>query len=130
MEFELKCLVVSALLGLAYILIAAQARTKELGVKWNVSARDGKQAELQPMTQRLLRAQANFFETYPLYIAAVIAVTQSHQLSNYSYYGSLLYLVARAIYLPLYAFGIPVFRTIVWQISMIGILLILIPALF
>ena len=41
MAVELTCLAWSVLLGLANILIAGQARTNELGAKWNAGARDG-----------------------------------------------------------------------------------------
>ena len=63
MSLELHCLVWSMLLGLAHIIIAGNARTKELGVKWNMGARDEKTQHLNPLTERLLRAQSNFFET-------------------------------------------------------------------
>ena len=44
-------------------------------------------------------------------------------------WGSELYLVARVLYLPLYAAGIPVARTVVWTAASLGIFMILI-ALF
>ncbi|MDI1308866.1 MAG: MAPEG family protein [Methylotenera sp.] len=130
MAVELICLVWSVLLGLAHILIAGQARTNELGAKWNVGARDGVQPKLSAMTNRLFRAQANFFETFPLF-AAVILITATTQLySTYSQWGAILYLAARVVYFPLYAFGIPVIRSIVWLISLFGILLVLFPLVF
>ena len=43
--------------------------------------------------------------------------------------GSQVYLIARVIYLPLYAAGVPVFRTLVWLIATIGLILVL-AALF
>jgi len=130
MSVELICLVWSVLLGLAHILIAGQARTNELGAKWNTSARDGVQPELSPITNRLFRAQANFFETFPLF-AVVILITAITQLySTYSQLGAILYLAARVVYLPLYAFGTPYFRTIVWLISILGIMLVLSPLVF
>lgn len=130
MAVELTCLAWSVFLGLAHILIAGQARTKELGSDWNMSARDGVQPALSPMTNRLFRAQANFFETFPLF-AAVILITATTQLySVFSHWGAILYLVARIVYLPLYAFGIPYVRSVVWVISLIGILMVLFPIIF
>lgn len=130
MAIELLCLIWSVILGLAHILIAGQARTKELGTKWNSSARDGVQPELNFVTNRLFRAQANFFETFPLF-AVVILITAVTQLySIYSQIGAILYLVARTVYLPLYAFGIPYIRSIVWLIALLGIMLVLFPLLF
>ena len=130
MKIELLCLAWSVLLGLAHILIAGQARTKELGAKWNAGARDGVQPPLSPITNRLLRAQANFFETFPL-LATVILITSSMQLySVYSHWGAILYFTSRVVYLPLYAYGIPYIRSIVWMISLIGMLLVLCPLIF
>ena len=130
MTVELTCLAWSVLLGLAHILIAGQARTNELGAKWNWGARDDVQPTLNRMTNRLFRAQANFFETFPLF-AAVILITATSQLySTFSHWGAILYLAARMIYLPLYAFGIPYLRSVAWIVSLIGILLVLCPLIF
>ena len=130
MTFELNCLAWAIILGLAHILFAGNARTMELGVKWNTGARDEKVKALSPITGRLLRAQANFFETFPLFASAVLIVAVSNNYSSYSHYGCMIYLAARILYFPLYAFGIPVVRTIVWLLSVIGLLLVLIPAMF
>lgn len=129
MTFELHCLAWACVLGLAHILIAGNARTLELGFKWNMGARDEKNQDLSPLAGRLLRAQANFFETFPLFASAVLIVAVSQTYSAYSYWGCLIYLAARIIYFPLYAFGIPVIRTIIWLLSIIGILLVLVPTL-
>ena len=129
MSLELHCLVWSILLGLAHIIIAGNARTKELGVKWNMGARDEKTQHLNPLTERLLRAQSNFFETFPLFASAVLIVAVSHTYSVYSYWGCLIYLIARIIYLPIYALGIPIVRTVIWLFSVLGLMLVLIPSL-
>lgn len=130
MAIELICLVWSVVLGLAHILIAGQARTKELGTKWNTSARDGVQPLLSNMTNRLFRAQANFFETFPLFAVLILVTAVTQLYSIYSQVGAILYLIARVIYLPLYAFGIPYIRTVVWLISVFGIILVLFPLVF
>ena len=129
MSLELICLGWASVLGIVHILVAGNARTKEFGAKWNMSARDDTKPPLSPFTDRLFRAQSNFFETFPLFASAVLIVMVSQSASVYSYWGALIYLVARVIYFPLYAFGIPVIRTLVWLISMIGLLLVLMPPL-
>ena len=130
MSVEISCLAWSVILGLVHILVAGNARTIELGAKWNMSARDGDSPPLTPLTGRLLRAQSNFFETFPLFAAAVLMVAVTNSLSAYSYWGAIIYLVARVIYFPLYALGIPVIRTIVWLISIAGLLMVLLPLIF
>ena len=130
MSIELSCLAWSVILGLVHILVAGNARTFELGAKWNMGPRDGNPAQLSPFTGRLLRAQSNFFETFPLFATSVLMVVLTDSLSTYSYWGAILYLVARVIYLPLYAFGIPVIRSIIWLVSITGLLMVLLPLAF
>jgi uncharacterized MAPEG superfamily protein len=43
--------------------------------------------------------------------------------------GASLYFWARVLYLPLYAFGVPLFRSIVWNVAALGIALLLIALL-
>ena len=129
MSLELICLGWTSVLGIVHILVAGNARTKEFGTKWNMSARDDTKPPLSPFTDRLFRAQSNFFETFPLFASAVLIVTVSQSTSVYSHWGALIYLIARVIYFPLYAFGVPVIRTLVWLLSMIGLLLVLLPPL-
>jgi uncharacterized MAPEG superfamily protein len=130
MLFELNCLGWASVLGIVHIIVAGNARTKEFGVEWNISARDDKNPPLSPFTERLFRAQTNFFETFPLFASALLIVAVSQNSSVYSRWGALIYLLARVIYFPLYAFGVPVIRTLVWLVSMIGLLLVLMPPLF
>lgn len=130
MNLELLCLGWAVVLGLAHIIIASHVRTKELGMTWNMSPRDNALPPLSLLAGRLARAQANFFETFPLFTAAILVVALTQTYSLYSYWGALIYLFARIIYLPLYAFGIPKIRTMVWLISIVGLLLVLMPFLF
>ncbi len=130
MPVELICLLWAVLLGLLHIMVAGQARTKELGTKWNMGARDGSHVPLSEFTKRLFRAQANYFETFPLFAFAVLIVAVTSLYSSYSYWGAILYLGARVIYFPLYAFGVPLVRTIVWLVSILGMLLVLLPLIF
>lgn len=129
MSVELTCLAWAVVLGLVHIIVAGNARTKELGAQWNVSARDGVTPALSPVVGRLLRAQSNFFETFPLFAAAVLIVATTQTFSSYSYWGAIVYLAARVVYFPLYALGVPIVRTVVWLFSIVGLLLVLVPVL-
>jgi uncharacterized MAPEG superfamily protein len=130
MNVELLCLAWAVILGLVHIILASHVRTKELGVAWNMSARDAELPPLSALAGRLARAQTNFFETFPLFAAAILMVAVTQTYSVYSYWGALIYLIARVIYLPLYALGIPKIRTGVWLVSILGLLLVLLPLLF
>lgn len=130
MNVELLCVGWAVILGLVHIILASHVRTKELGMTWNMSPRDNPLPRLSLLAERLARAQANFFETFPLFAVAILIVAVTQTYSLYSYWGALIYLIARIIYLPLYAFGVPKIRTLVWLISIMGLLLIILPLLF
>jgi uncharacterized MAPEG superfamily protein len=130
MSVELGCLAWSVVLGLVHIIVAGNSRTKDLGAQWNMGARDGESGPLRPLTGRLLRAQSNFFETFPLFATAILLVAVTNSFSAYSYWGAILYLIARVIYLPLYAFGVPLIRSLVWLVSIAGLLMVLLPLIF
>ena len=98
-------------------------------MRHNVGPRDGPQPPLNKTASRLQRAQDNLLETLPLFAAAVLTATVAQRTGTWSAWGAMLYLAARVIYLPLYAFGVPVLRSLVWLASMAGLLMVLVPLL-
>jgi uncharacterized MAPEG superfamily protein len=129
MTTELSVLAWGCVLALLHIFLAAHLKTRQYGARWNISARDGELPPPQPAVARLMRAQANFFETFPLFAAAAIIVSVAHLNNRVTAIGALVWIVARAIYLPLYALGIPYVRTFAWIASLIGIVMVIRPAL-
>lgn len=125
MTIELTLLGWTLLLALVYILLPATLRNKETGNAYNVSARDSAGPTMGVMTARLKRAQANLFETLPLLIGAVLVAHVAGREGALTVWGAAIYLAARVAYLPLYAFGVPVLRTLTWLVSMLGLGLIL-----
>jgi uncharacterized MAPEG superfamily protein len=125
MTTELTMLGWTLVLALAQIMIAAALRTSETGLAYNMSARDEPAPPMRPVTARLQRAQANLFETLPIFAAAVIMAHIAGKVGTLTALGAHLYFFGRLIYLPLYAFGVPVARSLVWLASVIGIGLIL-----
>jgi uncharacterized MAPEG superfamily protein len=124
MTIELKMLGASVLLGLLYIVIATGLATRERGVKWNAGNRDGDVKPLTGAAGRAQRASINFMETYPLFVAAVLAVVLAERTSAYTALGVQLYFWARFAYLPVYIMGITYVRTAIWVASVVGLLLI------
>ena len=129
MTTELTVLAWGCVLALVYIFAAAQARTRQYGTRWNIGARDEALPPALPLVGRLERAQANFFETFPLLVAAVLIVSVAGLTNKETALGAWLWLGARIVYLPLYAFGVPVVRSLAWMVSLVGIVMILWPAL-
>ena len=129
MPIELKILALGALWLVVHIFTATRFKTAQYGRQWNVGARDEALPPPNPVTGRLIRAQANFEETFPIAIVALLGVVIAGRTSNLTALGGWIWLGARVIYLPLYGLGIPVVRTMVFVISMIGLGMVLWPLL-
>ena len=118
------------MLALVHVLAAGQARTRQYGTRWNMGARDEAMPPLGPLPGRLARAQANLFETLPLFVGGLLGAVAAGHLGWKTAVGAQLYFWGRLVYLPLYAAGVPVVRTIVWAIASSGLLLIVWALLF
>lgn len=129
MAVELKILAWGALLLFVYIFAAIRAKTQQYGRKWNMSARDEELPPPNALTGRLMRAQANFQETFPIAIVALLGVVVAGRTSQWTAIGGWMWLGARLVYLPLYALGVPVVRTLAYTVSIIGLALVLRPLL-
>ncbi len=129
MAIELKILAWGCVLALVHIFAAAHVKTRQYGTAWNVGARDQQLPPPAPLTGRLARAQANYFETFPIVAIAILIDVSAGLLDRWTALGSMLWLGARLVYLPLYAAGIPVVRTLAFTVSMIGLVMLLMPAL-
>src|SRR5262249_30073417 len=118
-----------ALLLVVRIFTATRFKTAQYGRKWNVGARDETLPPPNPVTGRTIRAQANFEETFPIAIVALLGVVLPNRASPVTVLGGWIWVGARVVYLPLYAAGIPVIRTIVYLISLVGLAMVLWPLL-
>lgn len=130
MRIELLLLGATLILALVQILLAGHLRTRQYGTKWNMGARDAEMPPLDPLPARMLRAQQNLFETLPLFIGAVLAAGMAGRLGMMTAIGAHLYFWGRLIYVPLYAAGIPVVRTLVWAGATLGLVLVIAGLLF
>jgi uncharacterized MAPEG superfamily protein len=121
-------LMIAAVLGLVHLLVAAHVAQKRRTIAWNVGPRDVPM-ETKGVAARLERAYRNFLETFPLFAAAALAVVVENRGGNaMAQWGTALYVVARIVYVPLYAAGIPYLRTLVWTISIVGLVLVIVAA--
>jgi uncharacterized MAPEG superfamily protein len=125
MSIELRMLTLASLLGIVQLFLAAHLSTKQRGMKWNLSPRDEKKPDLTGVAGRLDRAFKNLMETFPFFVAAVLTVTAMRVNTNVSALGSIMYFAARVLYVPVYAVGTPVLRTLIWVCSFVGILLVM-----
>lgn len=129
MPVELKILALGAVLLLIHIFAATRFKTSQYGLKWNMGARDESVPPVAPLTGRLMRAQANFEETLPIAIIALLGVVIANRTNGSTALGGWIWLGARAAYLPIYAAGLPVIRTIAFGISLAGLVMVIWPLL-
>lgn len=114
------------ILAIVQIAAAAIVRTVETGAKWNAGPRDGEAPPVGKWAGRLMRAQANLFETLPLFVGAVI---MAHIVGKdggvLTLWGTHLYLFARIVYVPLYAFGVTGLRSLAFIVSLVGLIMVI-----
>ena len=123
---ELKLLMAAVIIGLAQIVWAATAGSGgERDLAWLLGPRD----EAKPVgvvAARLNRALSNFLETFPLFAGALLACDFAGKFGTLTYWGAILYVVGRLLFVPIYAAGLSVVRTLVWTASMVGIVLVIV----
>ncbi len=129
MTIELTMLGWSVVLGLVQIALVAACLFRQYGLTWLVSPRDGNTPALTGVAGRLDRARANFLETFPFFVALVLANHVLGQHTDTTILGAQLYFWARVAYVPAYAAGIPYMRTLIWTASIVGLVLLLVALL-
>lgn len=116
----------SVVLGLVQLLIATIFMVRRRGLWWALGPRDAPVTPLPGIAGRLERCVRNFLETFTLFLAAIWFAYSSGHTGSAVLLGAQLYFWGRVLYVPLYASGVPVVRTLAWAIATVGIVLILI----
>jgi uncharacterized MAPEG superfamily protein len=119
---ELVCLEISVLLFIAHVVCQAVLAQGEFGQPFLFSPRDDQPEPKGLAVGRATRALANFVENYGAFVAMDLALIVTGHTGGW---GAVVWIVARIVYLPLYLVGIPVVRTAVWTISIVGLLMML-----
>lgn len=123
MTAELWILFAASMLGIVHLSAASFAFKSQVGNKYSVGPRD---KNLPPLgvAGRLHRAQANFLETFAIFAVFVLLVHITNVYGSLSYWGSILYLMGRVLFIPLYAWGVPWLRTFSWNLATLGLVLV------
>jgi uncharacterized MAPEG superfamily protein len=119
---ELRMLTLSVVLGIVQIVAASHAASLQRGYRWTASPRDEKVEPLHGVAGRLDRALRNFVETFALFAAAVLAAHLTDTHDALTEWGARLYFWGRVAYVLLYAAGVPLIRSVVWNVATIGIM--------
>ena len=125
MTIELKLMAWSLVLAVIQIFAFDIARTGQYGAKWNTGPRDEAMPPLSNVAERLNRAQSNLYETLPLFIAAVLGLHVLGISTPMTVLGAQLWFWGRVLYVPLYAFGVRMVRSLVWIASFAGLMMLI-----
>lgn len=123
MSIELQMLLFTV--GLFFVQLVAQvvAELMQHGLAYAVSARDDWKAPTG-VVARIERSYFNLLETLPVFAALVLIVHYTGNANANTAVGAQLFFWGRVLYFPLYVAGIPWVRTLIWTVSMLGLLLI------
>ena len=127
---ELTALALAALLqALQFALFAIPANI-ELGTGYTSSARDRPPSrQISERTGRLQRAMNNHFEGLVLFTIAVVVVTLGGQSTGFTAVCAWVYLGARILYVPAYAYGWRPWRSAIWGVGFFATLAMIVAAL-
>ncbi|MBA3326664.1 MAG: MAPEG family protein [Rhodobacteraceae bacterium] len=128
---ELTVLALAGLLQSVQFATMAIPANRELGLARTMAPRDdGPLSEhVSTRTARLARAMNNHFEALILFTLAVVVVTLGDASSGFTAACAWVYLVARILYVPAYAFGLVPWRSIVFGIGFTATMLMILAAL-
>lgn len=126
---ELTVLALAAILQAFQIGLAAAVMNGDVGAKWNAGPRD-RTPEFSPMTGRLRRAVNNHFESLAFFTIAAVVIGMSGQNSGFTAGAAWIYLGARVLYVPAYAFGWSPWRSVIWGVGFLATMAIILSALF
>ena len=126
MHFELLMLGTATLWGFIQLVAAAQAANFQYGLRWAASPRDNEMPPLKPVAGRICRNFRNYMETFPFFIAAVLIAEATHVHDGLTHYGTIAYMVGRIAYTLLYISGIPLVRSLFWNVASFGMLAVLV----
>ena len=128
MTHELTMLVWAAALALVQMLVAVIAAQGQVGLVMLAGNREG-MAPLTGWALRAQRAHLNMLESLVIFAIAVLVVHVTGKANEMTALGCTLFFWGRVAFALVYLAGIPWVRTLVWAVSLAGILLVL-KALF
>jgi uncharacterized MAPEG superfamily protein len=131
MSTEVTVLALAALLQVVQYALMAVPTNLEVGARSTLSPRDSTDIrdKVSPRTGRLIRALDNHFEALILFAIAVLVVSLGDQSSPLTRACAWIYLAARVLYVPAYAFGLVPWRSVVWAVGFAATTTMLIAAL-
>ncbi|MGR3378128.1 MAPEG family protein [Salipiger abyssi] len=127
---ELAALAATVLVHLAAMMWSQRSLEADVGREGNTGPRDGIEDRLSDRTKRMRRALANHVENTGLFIIAVVLVEFTESSGVLTALFAWIYVAARALYLPAYAFGWVPWRSVIWLVGFVSTLAMILLSVF
>jgi uncharacterized MAPEG superfamily protein len=127
---ELTALTLAALLQVVQFVLYAVPANRDLGANYTMGSRDHEPGrEMSKRTARLGRAFDNHAQNLLLFAIAVVVIQMSGQNTPLTAACAWVYLIARMLYIPAYAYGLNPARSIIWFVGFLATTVMLTAAL-
>ncbi|TXL70570.1 hypothetical protein FHP25_34105 [Vineibacter terrae] len=123
MGTELSLLVWSVALTVGQMVVAAMGANMQVGLTKLAGNREDMPA-ITGWAGRAKRAHLNMLESLVLFAALVLVAHAAGKTNAMTVLGAQLFFWARLAYAVIYVAGIPWLRTLVWAVSLVGMILI------
>jgi uncharacterized MAPEG superfamily protein len=128
MSPEMNLLVWSVALTFVQVLIALAGAALQVGLPRLSGNREGL-GEFEGWAGRAQRAHRNMLESLPLFIALVLIAQIAGRTNALTLLGAQLFFWGRLAHAVIYVAGLPWLRTLVWLVSVVGLILIFVELL-
>ena len=122
---ELTCLELSVVLWVVHVVIQASFGNVELPSGYLFTSRDKPAATSGLLFGRATRALANYVENFTPFVAVALALIVTQRTGGSGALGATIWILARIVYIPLYLLNVVYARTVVWGISIVGLVMML-----
>jgi len=123
MTADLWALVAAILLASVQLTLSSVLTLRQLGGAWVAGNRD-EPREATGVSGRFVRAHRNLLEIFPQFVGALFLVHAADAAGSLSAIGAWMFVIARLLYVPAYAFAPPGVRPICWLAAQMGIFVI------
>ncbi|MEL7117070.1 MAG: MAPEG family protein [Pseudomonadota bacterium] len=124
---ELTYLLYGVILLIVHLLVQATISDLSKGLGWALGNQDERRDQ-PAVADRIERALKNYNETFVAFVALALLLTVSEKANETSALGAAIWFWARVAYVPAFASGIPLVRSVAWLTSMAGLVLMIVAA--
>ncbi|MEP7240620.1 MAG: MAPEG family protein [Devosia sp.] len=129
MTTELRLLLASLVVYALYLGAQSLLYRWQHGIMYAQTARDD-EAPAGPLLGRAERALKNYLETWPAFIILAFVAHLADPGDPVVFWGAVVWLAGRVLYLPLYLMGVFAVRSLVWVAAASGLFVMFFAVLF